>query len=855
MPRDLPIWQLHDRVGATLREGNRLVLVAPTGSGKSTQVPQMLLDDSLAGTGRVVVLQPRRIAARALAARVAWERKVRLGGEVGYQIRFDDRTSQGTRISFVTEGILTRWLQDDAALPGIGAILFDEFHERNLLSDVALALCKHLQHSARPDLKLVVMSATLEAEPVAAYLGECPVLTSEGRSFPVTIRYQEHLERRPAQEMAVEAVMRIVQSGQPGDILVFMPGMGEIQATLNALQRCRSAEPLDLIPLHGDLQPESQDLAFQSSNRRKVIVSTNVAETSVTIDGILHVVDSGLARVARFDPERGITSLMVEPISRASADQRAGRAGRTAPGTCHRLWTESGHLNRAERNTPEIQRTDLAEVVLLLHSLHIRQAAHFDWLDRPDRAAVERAEHLLLLLGALSPETGELTTVGGQMRRLPMHPRFARMLVEAARLHCVPKAALCAALVSGRDLLLRLGHGDRHVAEARETFETSDRSDFFTLIEAYAFARENRFQIEACRRHGVHAQTARAVDQTYQQLLQLAKGLESKVTGETRAVDPETALLQCLTAGFIDQLCRRRDEGSLECDLAEGRTGTLARESVVRNSPLLVAASMREVSVRGGKNMTLLNLASSVEPAWLKSLFPHLMSDRLVHEFDRHHKRVSALRQTMFRDMVIHQEHVAEVDPMASGKCLARAHLDGLFDLPLFKHGLKQFVARVNFIAQAVPELEFPALDATALEGCLAAAFTGSRLVKEAQAVTLDRAIRAHLAPDQREWLDELAPESVSWPDGRRVKLLYAEVPVDKKGERVPPELQVKLHECFQLQDHPTLCEGKVAVRLWVCAPNGKRLESTTDWAHFKTRVYPGLKANLQRKFPGTAWF
>ena len=330
-----------------------------------------------------------------MAARVAWERRCPLGAEVGYQIRFDDRTSLGTRICFVTEGILLRWLQDDPELSDIAVVIFDEFHERNLLSDVALALSKRLQQTRRPDLKIVVMSATLEAEPVARYLGGCPVLVSEGKAFPVEIRHLDLPDERPVSEQACEVVERIVAAGDRGDILVFMPGMSEINATLAACRAARLGEPLAMMPLHGELPPEEQDLAFAPSRLRKLIVSTNVAETSVTIDGIVHVIDSGLARVARYDAERGLGTLLLEPISRASAEQRAGRAGRTAPGVCHRLWTESGHLNRAERNTPEIQRSDLAEVVLLLHSFGHCRRHRFDWLDQPDPQSVARAEKLL----------------------------------------------------------------------------------------------------------------------------------------------------------------------------------------------------------------------------------------------------------------------------------------------------------------------------------------------------------------------------------------------------------------------------------------------------------------------------
>ncbi len=470
-PTTLPIWRIHSDILRELRVGNRLVLVAPTGSGKTTQVPQMLLDEGIAGEKMIVILQPRRVAARTVATRVASERKCELGAEVGYQIRFDDHTSAGTRICFVTEGILLRWLQDDRTLANIGAVIFDEFHERNLLSDVALALVKHLQRTQRRDLLMLVMSATLDAEPVATYLEECPILISEGQSYPVDVSYLDAPDQRAITDQAAEAVERILHDDAPGDILVFMPGRGEINRTLDALRGLRTQERISCIPLHGALEPKEQDRAFSPNALRKVVVATNVAETSITIDGIRHVVDSGIARVARYDAERGIGTLLLEPISRASADQRKGRAGRTAPGTCHRLWTMIGQKSREERNTPEIQRSDLAEVVLLLHSLGIQEAASFDWLDKPDLQAVNRAERLLTMLGAL--HQADLTNIGRQMLRLPMHPRYSRMLIEASQRGCVPDAALCAALVSGRDLLTR---PDRDDAQTQGRAEKCSRT-------------------------------------------------------------------------------------------------------------------------------------------------------------------------------------------------------------------------------------------------------------------------------------------------------------------------------------------------------------------------------------------
>jgi ATP-dependent helicase HrpB len=959
-PRSLPIWQLHDQIVDTLRTGNRLVLVAPTGSGKTTQVPQMLADagDGIWGLGsgeasaavsaspaasrqpppppkpfRIVVLQPRRVAARTVAARVAWERGCKLGQEVGYQIRFDDRLGEATRICFVTEGVLLRWLQDDQSLSDVAAVLFDEFHERNLLSDVALALVKRLQQNARPDLRIVVMSATLDAEPVAAYLGQvrggeservretascsllhphtltpAPILVSEGISFPVEVRYAEHLNRAPAAEQAAAAVERIVNTGGPGDVLVFMPGMGEINGTINALRVARLAEDCDFIPLHGDLSPDDQDRAFAPSSRRKIVVSTNVAETSVTIDGIRHVVDSGEARVARYDSERGIQTLFIEEISRASADQRKGRAGRTAPGTCWRLWTESGHLNRPERNTPEIQRADLAEVVLLLHSLGIQSAVKFDWLDQPDPAAVERAERLLVMLGALESEgnvelrianvepvagsdgasnrhsefanrnsSGGLTAIGRQMLRLPMHPRYSRMLVEAGRRGCVREAALCAALVSGRDLLTRVQRGDARSGQTREEFEANEDSDFFTLMRAFEFAQDCRFNLDVCRSHGINAKVAREVELTFQQVLAIAEreGRGSRqysvFSGQSRtdagaplnthslntehsAPKPDgDALLKCLTAGFIDQLALRRDQGTLECELTEGRTGTLMRESVVQKAPMFVVAAMRETA-GALRPLTLLGLATAVKPEWLRELYPQHLSASVEHIFDRTHKRVAAVKLARFRELVIGHEHQREVEPEAAGRCLAAAAMQGWFELPNLSHEVKQFIARVNLVAAALPDLEYPPFDDAHTTAALARAFRGLALQKEAQTVPMKEGFAAHLAPEQVGWLTELTPTQLPWPTGKPVKLTYSEEVEGGGRTAMSPEAQVKLQECFKLEFHPLVCEGAVPVKLWLCTPDGKRLTSTCDWPHWKAHEWPKHKAAVQKKFPSVTF-
>src|SRR5262245_33794165 len=474
MAERLPIYESEQEILAGLRAHRRLIVSAPTGSGKSTQVPQMVVEHGLAGAGQVVILQPRRLAARLLAARVAWERKVELGREVGYQIRFENVTGPETRIKFVTEGVLLRQMVQDPKLPGVSALIFDEFHERYLYGDITLARALDLQEQTRPDLLIMVMSATLEAARLEEYLKPCQVVESQGRVFPVEVKYSGepgYLDKRPVWEQAAEAFGEFVRSAGEGDVSALMPGGFEISQTIEAIRHCDESRGFVLLPLHGELPPKEQDAAVARYDKRKVVVATNVAETSLTIDGIRCVIDSGLARIPRYDPYRGINTLLIEKISRASSDQRAGRAGRTAPGVCMRLWSREEHGHRLEQELPEVKRLDLAEVVLTLKAAGVEDLRKFRWLEPPEEQALTHAEELLTDLGALeiphsSSAGSRIPDLGRKKLAFPLHPRYARMLLAAQQHGCVYQACLVAALTQGRDLLLR--NVDKHTMTNRE---------------------------------------------------------------------------------------------------------------------------------------------------------------------------------------------------------------------------------------------------------------------------------------------------------------------------------------------------------------------------------------------------
>ena len=844
-PRDLPIYELEPSILASLRGRGRVVVQAPTGSGKSTQVPQMLLRGGLLGAGQAVVLQPRRLAARMLARRVAEEAGTALGDLVGYQIRLESRVSESTRIRFVTEGILLRQMTFDPELRGVAAVIFDEFHERHLYGDISLARALALQRTTRPDLLIAVMSATLDAGALRAYLAPCDVLESQGRTHPVRIEYlakPANFEAEPVWDVAARECARAAASTQ-GDMLVFMPGAYEITRTIQALQGLREMRGFAVLPLHGELPPEAQDRAVARAGGRKVIVSTNVAETSLTIDGVTTVVDSGLARTARFDPARGINTLLVERISAASADQRAGRAGRTAPGVCVRLWTEREHGQRAAHELPEVKRLDLSEVVLTLKASGIVDLAGFDWFERPDPRGLEKAESLLGDLGALAGPGGAITDVGRRMLRFPVHPRYARMFLEAQERGCVRPVAMMAALTQGRNFLLR--GVDRRVEEAREeVLGEEHESDFFLLMRAWRFADKGGYSLDACRRLGIHAQAARQVGPLFEQFVGIAaaEGLDAS----ERRVDGDQ-VRRCVLAGFPDHLAHRLDAATLRCDLVHGRRGMLARESAMGKATLLVAAEITEIGGRGGEVSVILNIATAIEESWLRELFPGDLRDTREVTYDLAAKRVVARRDKRFRDLVLESKSSSDDVPLnEAASLLAREVAAGRIAIDAWDESVEQWLTRVNRMAEWFPEYEVnpvaPA-DRTTLIEQVCYGETSARGVKGREVMPV---LRDWLTAEQLAAMDEVVPERLTMANGRRSRLTYS-----KEG---PPVLSARIQELYGIEGRFSLGRGRVPVKIEVLAPNQRPLQVTDDLTSFWRDIYPKIKPELSRRYPRHEW-
>jgi ATP-dependent helicase HrpB len=842
MKQSLPIDGLQADLVAACGRVRRLVLRAPTGSGKSTRIPQMLLDLNLV-QGQIVVLQPRRIAARLLAARIAQERGVRLGGEVGYQIRFERVESAQTRIKFVTEALLLRQMASDPELKGVGAVVFDEFHERNLHSDVALALARRLQETHRPDLLIMAMSATLDTESVAKWLGSAETLAADGRAYPVQIEYT-HLPRnstRPIWDAAAEQVRRVLSEEAEGDILVFMPGSYEIMRTIGAVRNLPESGGVDILPLYGELPPEEQDRAVKPSPGRKVIVATNVAETSLTIPGVRAVVDAGLARIARFDPHRGIDTLLVEPVSQASAEQRAGRAGRTGPGRCIRLWSQTDHEARPLREVPEIKRVDLSETILLLLSSGWGEAATFPWYEKPDDKALQRALTVLADLGAVDAQ-GKLSALGRRMSVFPAHPRYARMLLAAGDLDCVYEVCRIAGLAQGRDILFR--KVDDRTENARDSVEQEDGSDFFPRLALLQRAVEMKFDADACDRFGVHGQAARQADQAARQFLRLAEGQGLPVSD--RIADP-AAVRRCLLLGFSDRLAVRLDAGTLRCALVHGRTGELRRESSIRNAKLLVAAEVDEIQARGGVT-TYLSLATAIEEAWLQELFPAEFSTVNQVRYDGSQRRVVTRVERRFRDLVLEAKERDDAPSDAASRLLAEEVAAGRLELEKWDAPVDAWIRRVNFLSKHCPELGIPPFDEAARRMVIEEVCAGAVAYRDIRDRPVFGVVRGWLTHEQAMALESYCPEKIVLPRKKHP----ARIEYTEDGQA---EVEATVQELYDFPGSKLrVCLGKVPMVVCIQSPARRTQQRTTDLDAFWKGSYEGVKKELRGRYPKHEW-
>jgi ATP-dependent helicase HrpB len=819
-----PITPLLPQIRESLAAHPRLVLEAPPGAGKTTQVPLALLDAGWLAGHRIVMLEPRRIAARAAAQFMAQQLGEVVGETVGYRIRFESKVSAATRIEVVTEGILTRLIQHDPELTGIGAIVFDEFHERHLAGDLGAVLALDVQATLRPDLRLLVMSATLDGASIAQWL-DAPRISSPGRSFPVRI---EHPPAR-AQESIEHHLARITRQAleeNDGDVLAFLPGRREIARTQTVLAQTlpssfEGGRHVEVLALHGELSLTEQQaaLAPAEAGTRRIVLATNVAESSITLPGIRAVIDAGLAREPRFDPNSGFTRLETVNISQASADQRAGRAGRVAPGTAYRLWPQSRRLEPARK--AEIAQAELSALALELAAWGVTAdgAAALHWLDPPPAGALAQARELLVRLAALDPD-GRITALGRRMLELGASPRLAAAALRAP----APLRALMADLLA--------------LTEARSPLrgQQARNDDFRARLAALHAWRDRR---GAPVRSDADIGALAAIEQA-------SKGWRRRLDVHTAAsgVPDSHCVGELLLHAFPDRVARRDDANPQRYTLANGRGARLHENTALHGEPWLVALELRH-----DQRDSLILAAAPLDPRVLERDYPAQFTCERTLRWNDERAAAEAFEERRFGAIVLDRRSVPVQAQDALPALLGAVRAKGIDVLP-WSESVRRLRARMQALRAWMPELSLPDVSDAALlarlEQWLAPYLEGKHRLDALKPEELSQALAAGLDHEQRRMLDVQAPESLTVPSGQSRRLDYAE------GE--PPVLAVKLQELFGLADTPRVGGGRIPVTLHLLSPAGRPVQVTQDLKGFWERTYPEVKKELKGRYPRHPW-
>jgi ATP-dependent helicase HrpB len=825
----------------TLARSSSLVLKAAPGSGKTTRVPPALLK---ALAGEILVLEPRRLAAKFSAERVASELGEKVGKTVGYQFRFETVESPETRLRFLTEGTLLRKIQSDPSLKKVSAVILDEFHERHLMTDAALAIVKTLQKTTRPDLKIIVMSATLDTAAVSGFLGEAPVMEVPRRPHPVQIHYLPTASNKPLELLVRDSALQALSSDQDeGDILVFLPGMLEIrraeQALNEAFSNQRQQAPL-VLSLHGQLPREEQELAIQKADRRKIILSTNVAETSLTIEGVTTVIDSGLHRQATYSWWSGLPSLRVRPISRASATQRAGRAGRTAPGRCYRLYTAGEFDARPAFETPEIQRADISQTWLDLKATGLLDGADdFQWFETPSNTSLESTWKLLYLLGALSGPTaqGRLTPLGQALSRLPIHPRLGRLIIEAKKQGVLEEAVLLASLIS---------EGKLECRDALDHLKIKNHSGDFHRVRSRLVSAVQNISLHASLHSSLHAS------------LQGPSGLER--------MPREERIRFSLLTGFPDRVARIRKTpasatrgkvGDAELVFCSGGfTHLSANEITMETAPgndLLIALDVQEDQRR-----IQVRSVSAIREEWLIDLSPSLLSERLELRWDKERERVIQIDQMTYGELSLSESEKPAIPSESSAKILAKNALGADFDkltqatdlewCEFLSHVAERDLIEGAFTRTALLSQYFQkdTPDRESALTSLKTVFSGCTSSRELRERDWAFEILSARAPDLAMRAEQILPTFLTLPSGRKAKINYA------AGKA--PWVESRMQDFFGMQQAPSLLGGRLTLTVHLLAPNYRAVQVTSDLAGFWKREYPELRRALSRRYPRHYW-
>ncbi len=733
---------------------------------------------------------------------------------------------------------MPRLLLSTPELPGIGAIVFDEFHERSLNLDFGLALARHCQRTCRPDLFLLVMSATLEAAPLSHYLDSCPALTASGRQFPVETTFCR--QKIGLYDAIAGAVREILLGNQPGDILVFLPGATEIRRCQQFLLRASWPESLEFLPLYGEMPPVEQRQVMQPCDRRKIILATNIVETSLTIPGVRQVIDSGLARIMRHDPVRGINILETCPIARDSAEQRAGRAGREGPGRCYRLWSQLEQNAKPARTSAEIERLDLAEILLSVKAFGFADSGAFPWFERPPEKHLRAAEELLQNLGLLRSDNGGISDLGRQILRYPAHPRCALLLHLGQEQGCAREAAYTAAMLSERPLITAASSNRATLTQLRQERRQLPPSDFLAALELLQQARRAHFEPAACQRLGIHSGAARDICRAAEHYL-------AQLPRTAAASSDQERFLRCLLRVFPDRLARRCDQGTLRCDLQYGRRAELSRTSLAREAQLLLAGEIREVPADGIQAVKLeLSLASGIEEEWLWEFFPEDFSEKDEIFWDQRNQQVLRRRSLSCRQLVLEESVRNDPPPEAAAALLAQQIADHSLHLQGWNREVENWIARVRFLAEHFPEQSLPAYDEPERRKILFWLCQGEYTYRAIRNKECLPWVKQLLTSAQSNFVERMAPTHLPLPRGRRLRLEYT------PGQ--PPKGRARIQDLFDCLDPPCVAAGRIPVLLDILAPNMRTVQITDDLPRFWSVHYPALKSALARRYPKHEW-
>ena len=834
----LPLDDAWAQLEGALKEHQNLVLVAEPGAGKTTRFPPSLLRSGLIPANKkILMLEPRRLAARASAHRIAEEQGWSLGNEVGYQVRFENRSTPATRLVVLTEGLLGRRLLGDPELKDVGAVILDEFHERSQHTDLALALLFELQQLSRPDLRIIVMSATLDAEKVASYLLDCPIVKVPGRTHPVTI----HHGKKPLMldtgydflDGVASTVLDAVEGNSPreGDVLVFLPGAREIRGVAERVGARAERARFTCFELHGSLALEDQDRAIRKlPDRNKIVLATNIAETSLTIDGVGTVIDTGLARVVRTDA-LGFPRLQVSRISLASATQRAGRAGRQGPGHCYRLWNKIDEASMPPFEVPEILRSDLAEPLMSLLAQGVTDPFAFSWFEEPPRESLLQALAFLTDLGFREGKTGQLTSEGREALKLPIAPRLARLLLESTRAGSPKLGAKLAALLSERDIAMRAADLKR-----------SAKIESDPLI---------RLQLLEERSAQVDRIAARNVERVADQLESATSRIDRKVLAPApqalKGLASDDLALRLLLLAYPDRLTKRRRAKEPAGRMVGGKGVTLAPFSSVETADLFLSIDSNEKPGAARSADPQITIASYVERAWVESLFPHAISKGGQVVFDEETKSAQKQLATSFRDLPLEEAKIMrptadEALPILIEACRSRWPI-----ICQQNEDLGKQMERLRFMTENLPEREESKVDLAAVEtSLLEEACFGETRIENVVSKPLGEIFLRYLPPATARVLSEAVPDAITVPSGSRIRIHYPE------GRA--PYLEVRIQEIFGMRSVPKIALGRVPIVLHLLGPNFRPVQVTSDLESFWQNGYTEVRKELRSRYPKHSW-